>query len=224
MANRPPRYLQPFLHDLVTCLAAPVTVLSGADGQLRAEGAQGLLIAEVRHLSELVVEVDGRPPTGLGHQQVSAAEALFVGVVRDLGDRIADATVRVERRRRVDSQALREALVVVNDGRSEVRAAMTVRLASDLASVVAVKEGRPNEVVTPRRVSSSVIEWSRDSCRTTVSVDRPPDEVEWAEDHVVLRWELNLASRDRAQVTLDVSGHADPAGDAVFEAPGARPT
>src|SRR5688572_23921197 len=49
---------QPFLHDLVTCVRAPVTVLSSPDGQIRADGAQGLHWLDRRRLSSLLVTVD----------------------------------------------------------------------------------------------------------------------------------------------------------------------
>ncbi len=51
---------QPYLHELVACVRAPTCVLSGADGQIRHHGAQGMFHADVRHLAELVVAVDGR--------------------------------------------------------------------------------------------------------------------------------------------------------------------
>ena len=57
--------LQPFLHDLVTVLAAPTQVLSARTGEVGADadraGAQGVLHADVRVLSRVVVEVDGLP-------------------------------------------------------------------------------------------------------------------------------------------------------------------
>ena len=58
---------QPFLHELVACVRAPTCVLSGADGQIRHLGAQGMFHADVRHLAELVVAVDGVEPAVVGN-------------------------------------------------------------------------------------------------------------------------------------------------------------
>src|SRR5689334_22727910 len=91
----------PALHELVSCLAAPTTALSGADGQVRPGGAAGVLHADLRVLAELVVTVDGREPVAVGHTLTDAAGAVFVAVLPWLGDPQADPTVRLERHRRV---------------------------------------------------------------------------------------------------------------------------
>ncbi|WP_143162586.1 glycogen debranching N-terminal domain-containing protein, partial [Couchioplanes caeruleus] len=46
--------MQPLLHDLVVTVAAPLSALSGTDGQIRAAGVQGAFHADVRVLSEAV--------------------------------------------------------------------------------------------------------------------------------------------------------------------------
>jgi hypothetical protein len=223
VTTHPPRDVHPFLHDLVTCLCAPATLLSGVDGQVRADGAQGLLAADVRHLSELVVAVDGVPPTAIGHQQVSADSALFVGAVRELGDPIADPTVRLERRRLLAASGLQEAIALVNDGRTAVRAVLTVRLACDLALLEAVKRGRRTAAVPPRAEPGVLAAWDRGPWRTTVSTEAGPgpDAVVVAGDHVLLTWQLDVPSRDRADVVLTVACavHHAAAGEVVFHAP-----
>lgn len=90
---------QPFLHELVTVLAAPTVALSGADGQLRPGGTQGVLSADRRILTELTVTLDGVEPTPLGYRLGAAEAATFTGVARQLGDAGADPTVLVRRDR-----------------------------------------------------------------------------------------------------------------------------
>ena len=56
---------QPFLHDLVTLVAAPTQVLSARSGGVsatpRSPSAQGLYHADLRILSEIELLVDGQP-------------------------------------------------------------------------------------------------------------------------------------------------------------------
>ena len=73
---------QPYLHELVTVVAAPGLALSDRDGQLTGDGATGIYLADRRVLSRLVVGVDGREPAPVGGQSLDTATARFVGVVR----------------------------------------------------------------------------------------------------------------------------------------------
>ena len=77
---------QPYLHELVTVVAAPALVLSDADGQLTGAGATGVYLADRRVLSRLVVGVDGREPAKVGGQSLDTRTARFVGVTRHLGE------------------------------------------------------------------------------------------------------------------------------------------
>ena len=56
------QYLQPLLHDLTAAVHAPVSALSGHDGQVRGQGVQGVFYADCRVLSEAVLRVDGQEP------------------------------------------------------------------------------------------------------------------------------------------------------------------
>ena len=76
---------KPYLHELVTVVAAPGLALSDADGQLTGAGATGVYLADRRVLSRLVVGVDGREPATVGGQSLDTRTARFVGVVRHLG-------------------------------------------------------------------------------------------------------------------------------------------
>ncbi|MDT5174642.1 MAG: hypothetical protein QOG37_1893, partial [Mycobacterium sp.] len=61
MANT--TFQQPWLHSLVSTLRAPTVVMTSSDGQLRAEGAQGVLYADIRVLSLAVLTIGGVEPT-----------------------------------------------------------------------------------------------------------------------------------------------------------------
>lgn len=139
---------QPFLHALVSCVRAPVTAMSGADGQIRTGGAAGVYALDTRWLSELVVSVDGAEPLAVGHRLVGRSQAEFVGAAMTVGDAdIDDPTVRLVRSREVTASGLRETIRLINDGRRDVDAVVQLRLGCDLASVVDVKAGRASAAV-----------------------------------------------------------------------------
>ena len=159
---------QPYLQGHVTCLSAPATWLSGVDGQLRA-GADGLYVADRRVLSRLVVTVNGREAVPVRASSRTAAEALFVGVLPDLGDGGADPTVWLERTRRATPTGGTETLVLRNASRGTVEVHVDVAAAADLASVSAVKNGfsGTHEPPSPGR---GRWEWSTaDGLRSTLS-------------------------------------------------------
>jgi len=101
---------QPWLHELVTVLSAPTVALSDPSGQIRPGGAQGVMHADVRVLSEAVLDVDGAEPAPVSGGLLGARTARFIAVPRALGDDIADPTVRVERERTVLPGEVRERL------------------------------------------------------------------------------------------------------------------
>ena len=140
---------QPFLHELVACVRAPTCVLSALDGQIRATGAAGLFHGDVRHLAELLVHVDGRPPLPVGHRLLDHGRVSFVAALAGVGDPIADPTVRLERVRQATAHGLVDVLTVVNDARRAVQPVVTVRAAADLAPLSAVKHGAATALVTP---------------------------------------------------------------------------
>ncbi|MGH3762407.1 glycogen debranching N-terminal domain-containing protein [Actinophytocola sp.] len=207
-----------FTHELVTAVRAPAAVLSDRDGQLRQRGAQGFLVADVRHLSELTVLVDGEPAAPVGHWTESAAASRFVGAVIGLGDDIGDPTVRLERGRRVEADTLTEAIALVNDARTEVAATVSVRLAADLAPILAFRHGRPTTPVTPHQTDGALAGWAAGSCTTTAAADRTPDRVELAADHVRLDWDLRVPARATATVTLRITA-TSATEDPVVRAP-----
>ena len=140
--------LQPFLHDLVTVLAAPTQVLSDRTGDLDAAGrpvAEGVLHADVRVLCTARVEVDGRVGEHIA-TVTGAGGVTFTALLRDVGvglGRSADPQVRLDRERTVTPGALRERLRLTSVLPQDVPVTVSVAFAGDLASIEAVKAGRP---------------------------------------------------------------------------------
>ncbi|MGN6302764.1 MAG: glycogen debranching N-terminal domain-containing protein [Angustibacter sp.] len=214
---------QPFLHDLVTCFRAPTAVLSSADGQIRAHGAQGALHADVRVLSEAVLRVDGTLPEHLSTTPGRrSGDAHFTGVVRSMGAPGPDPTAVVERWRQVRPGAVEERLVLVNGADGEVTARVELDLAADHAGIDAVKAGRPVAEARLLRDGDDVRGWSG----ADVEVELAAGDAEvlvladGSADGVVrvrLAWHVRLGARSRRELTWALRAHDHDA--AVVAAP-----
>ncbi len=210
---------QPFLHDLVSVLAAPTAALSGTDGQLRPGGTQGVLCADRRLLSHFVLTVDGHEPEPVGHALGGASEATFTAVVRQLGDPGADPTVLVHRQRSVRSDGLTERIILTSRAHQDVTAELQLRLGTDLAAMPAIKDGTATGYVAPEQdaagtepAESGTVRWSTPdgtaaAVRTTpVAARRTIDDT-----GADLAWPVTLAPGDSWTLTVELDATGGPA-------------
>jgi glycogen debranching enzyme len=179
--------LQPLLHELTVAVHAPVSALSGPDGQIRARGVQGVFYADCRALSEAVFRVDGREPEPVMHTLDGPHAARFVALVRGLGDAGPDPTVRVDRIRRVVPDGLVEEIHISSTASAPVRATLTVDLGCDLAPMGSVRHGGTGGR-RPARRSGAELAWSSGS--TSVRVSAADAEVLTAPAR--LRWPVEI--------------------------------
>lgn len=163
-------YLQPFLHDLVTTFAAPTQVLSNRTGDIRAShegpGAQGVVHADIRVLSTVVVTVDGREPEHIA-TSVGSTSVQFSSLLRHVGaDLVAvpDPQVRLDRRREVSPGLVSETLTFSSVLPADVATTVSVDLASDFVSIEAIKVGvgsSPHELTIEQ--IDGALRWSSDT-------------------------------------------------------------
>src|SRR5689334_3239695 len=133
---------QPYLHELVSCVAAPATWLSGPSGQV-SDGADGLYAADRRLLSRLEVTVDGQRPVPIFGGTAGAGRARFVGVLRQLGDDGPDPTVTCVRERETTGNGGRETITIENRSHRPIDAVVEVHAGTDLVPISIVKQGGP---------------------------------------------------------------------------------
>ncbi|HSZ42688.1 MAG TPA: glycogen debranching N-terminal domain-containing protein [Trebonia sp.] len=205
---------QPWLHELVTVLSAPTVALSDHGGQIRPEGAQGVLHADVRVLSQAVLEVDGVEPTPISGGLLDGARARFVSVPRALGnDDIVDPTVRVERERTVTPGEIRESIRVISFADVGVDASLTLTMAADLAELTEIKSARADgPPVAPHRAGTG-LSWEKGSLRAVLSapgatVELPADagaDIRAGAGRATLRWPVRLTGRDTCEITWRLS-------------------
>ena len=210
---------QPYLHELVTVVAAPALALSDADGQLTGAGATGVYLADRRVLSRLVVGVDGREPATVGGQSLDTATARFVGVVRHLGDPGPDPTVFVERARTISPRGLRETIRLVSRAREPLTCTVNLELDADLADIAEVKSGRPTATppCRPDLDGAGTVRWPvADGIAVIATLAPEPDETRTAAPSRVLAgWDVALPARGRWEATVEVTATAPGAPPAA---------
>ncbi|MEV7966439.1 glycogen debranching N-terminal domain-containing protein [Sphaerisporangium sp. NPDC088356] len=208
--------LQPLLHDLVSVVLAPTSALSGADGQIRPDGAQGFFHADSRALSEVGLLVDGREPEHIGHALTGPGGARFVSLLRWLGDPGPDPTVRLDRARQVTPGGMEETIDIVSASSATVTATVTIDLECDFAPIEVVKSGGDTSPAASASGAPGSLSWGSHGIRVTVTGDGAHAETGTAGRGARLRWEVTLSPRGRATLRWKTGVH-DP--KAVVTAP-----
>ncbi len=213
--------LQPFLHDAIVLVKAPDICVCGRDGAIRS-GADGLYHGDRRALSRLEFAVDGVAPTPIQAVNLGANAALFLGVVRGLGEHGPDPAVTVEVRRRLTGGVLTDTVTVTNSGRATVSCQLQVHAGCDLADMSDVKSGRAG---TPVAASAGTdgLDWIAGPDRVRLAAEPAPSSIDAADG--TLGYALALEAGTHFSCTLRIQPpvmHAD-ADWAAFTAGGSTP-
>lgn len=205
---------QPFIHQAIICVRAPVLVVSHQDGQLRG-GAQGYYVSDTRLISRLVLTLDGREPEPVDSQLLASGEATFLAVHRRACDPTPDPTVTVRRRRRAAPDW--EEITIANHGRSALTLPLRVDVDCDQSDISAVKSGRSDDELPAGRRSTG-LSWThpRLGAEVALSCEPAPDKVDAGQS--ALTWDLHIAPAESWSVRLRVET-AGPSAPAPVGAP-----
>ena len=215
-----PQPLQPFLHDLVSQVAAPTQVWSTPDGQVvpRTDGAAGvlgLLHGDVRLLSGIEVTVDGDPGVPVAHRQRADGAVVFTSLLRQLDAahaRTGDPHVRLDRVRIVTPGRVTEELAVGSTLDVEVEVHVEVRLTPDASPMEAVRVGGQRVAVDLPADGGG---WSCDGIAVTVDAPGASRAVE--DGRLALRWAVTVPAH--GSVTAAWSAEAVDPAPVVVAAP-----
>lgn len=221
-----PQRLQPFLHDVITTFAAPTQVLAARTGDVRGliggPTAQGVLHADVRVLSDVVVRVDGRSPEHIS-TRTGADVATFTSVVRQFGaeahGEAADRVARLDRERRVSPGVITESVILTSAMTAPIACTLEIALRSDFAPIEQIRVGDGGPLVAFPQPDGDFLTWS--NSEVSASVAAPGADVVLADDGetLVLRWALTIPARD--SVAVGWSAQISDTGGAVTAAEGA---
>lgn len=208
--------LQPFLHARILTVGAPTVAISGPDGQLSGQGADGLFHDDRRVLSWLVVSVPGVVLAPIHAEVDPEGGARFLAVVRGVGEHGPDPAVTLARHRSVREGQLEERLVVHNAGGQSVRFALEAGVGADLATLDEVKRGGGRDPVAAELSGDQVV-WRSPELSVNASLSggtaRP------CAGGALLSTEIALAGGESWEGQLRVAVEAAPA---LFPAPSCR--
>ncbi len=210
--------LHPLLHELVILVAAPTQVLSGADGQIRAEArtAHGLLHADCRVISEATVTVGspgGAEDSGKAAEPIAidntGRSATFTGLLRELNDEPSpDPELRLDRERSVLPGVLTEQLRISSVLDAPVECILRLRLATDLAGIALIRSGTETTTIElPEPEDEHSVSWADE--RTSTKITAPDGQLRrTADGHaMIIEWPVTVPARGtverswRAEVT-----------------------
>lgn len=210
-----------------TLVLGTTFAVSGPDGDMSGEGAQGLFVRDARVLSRWRLRVDGGPVQPLGGFTTVPSEGVFVARAQ-VRDGKPEPTLLVERRRSVGS-AMTEELVLRNYGPEPAGVSISIEVRADFADLFSVKVGSPTgpEAV---EISAEPEMWSArtgsGSSQRRVVVSAPgatvtPDALTY---RVVVppagTWRTTLVVSERGTITTEAEQAHQPT--AVHSTPAAK--
>lgn len=205
-----------------------VTVIAGltfaiSDERGDARGAHdGLIAADVRHLSRLELLVDGAPLLHLGAGVIGAGAVRFRAYVPRPGAG-PDATIEVSRERRVMPGGLREEVEITSWDHGPVDLRLTLRAEADFADIFEVRQASGPAVRRARSPSGDADHVrfdDPDGGRATVMALEPPaDDWEAGDRH----WDARVVrgSPWRLRIDVEAVGGRSPDPTMAPEQPGA---
>ncbi|NLU73127.1 amylo-alpha-1,6-glucosidase [Streptomyces sp. HNM0575] len=177
--------------------------VSRPDGQI-SEGPDGFYHGDRRALSMLVAFAEDVPNASISGGPDSADRASFRTVLRGLAEHSPDPAVTLERRRVVEPGRSVETLTLHNAGLTSVHIRLTLRAASDLASLEAIKSGRPVPDVAPR-IEPDGLTWSDGEFTARLACTPAPDGAELGPAEAAeLRYGVELGPAEAAELRYGV--------------------
>ncbi len=144
-----PQSRQPFVHDLITVLAAPTQVLSQRSGEIATSvdrpTVQGVIHADTRVLSGLSVTIDGEPGEHLA-TALDGNQAQFTFLLPTVGTGIVasgDQSLRLDWFRVVEPGSMAETLLISSPLPTATEVDVMVVLSSDFAPLESIRLGKP---------------------------------------------------------------------------------
>lgn len=193
--------LQPLLHDLASCVAAPGVLLTALDGQLRGGGVGGWYVADTRLLDRWEVAVEGSELDVVLSERRGTSRHAFSYVARSVGDlSTPDPTVRIDRVRRLQADHVLEELTLESTGGEPVEVVLRVDLGTDLSSMSEIKQGRSGARVRATAVPDG-LEWTSSEGSVRV-VAETAVETDVDADSGRLAWRLTLDRGSPQRVSL----------------------
>jgi glycogen debranching enzyme len=202
-----PQPHQPFLHDLITVLAAPTQMLSQRTGEIAAfsdrQTVQGLIHADVRILSELAVKVNGHPWEHLATTFQDANRAQFTLLLPTVASDIVspDPQLRLDCFRRIEPGQLSETLVISSQLPRTTEVDFAVELSCDFARLNVIKAGQPTRARPIPVISGDHFAWVEEDIALSLETDGADLQLSEDRCQLTLRWHVVVSAHGEVSVS-----------------------
>ena len=198
--------LQPLLHDLLWAAAAPTQAWSAPDGQIRASGAQGIFHGDTRLLSTAVILVNGLEPESIASGATDPGTVEAISLVRSIEGPTPDPALRLRRRRTAEPGHIDETVVLESGLTHDIELEVSLRLASDLATMDTVKAGH-SPVAHEAKDDGAGVVWRDEAGRPRVRVSSPSGAlVDMSEPRAPrLVWTVRVPAVGTASISWDLA-------------------
>ena len=195
----------------LTIVAETCFCISSRSGDIRADYPHGLFYADLRHLSQFEVLVDGRTPE---HLSATVCDHVCAQTAARATAAEARHPLLLFRQRTLGAR-VREELTLHNYEHDDVDCEVEIRVDADFAGIFAVKEGaRPDATASVVEVDERSIRFADASrATTTIAADRPMEVVEWR----TLRFSARVPEAGVWRLCLEISFDG-PAGSTAPDA------
>jgi glycogen debranching enzyme len=201
-----PQQYQPFLHDLITVLAAPTQVLSRSSGEIASwddrQTIQGLIHADVRVLSALTVTINGDPGEHLATElEGNCAQFTFLLPAARAGLGVAaDAQLRLDWFRLVEPGQLAETLMISSQRLDAIEVDLRVELACDFAPLELVRVGQPTTAAPFPEPSGDHFAWVHEDMALSLVAEGANLAVSDDHSRLTLHWRVAVPADGQVDV------------------------
>jgi hypothetical protein len=202
-----PQPHQPFLHDLITVLATPTQMLSQRTGEIEAfsdrQTVQGLIHADVRILSELVVKVNGHPGEHLATTFQDANRVQFTFLLPTVASDIVspDPQLRMDCFRGIEPGQLSETLVISSQLPRSTEVDVAVELSCDFARLDVIKAGQPTSARPIPIISGDHFAWVEEDIAVSLEADGADLHLSDDRCQLTLQWQVMVPAHGEVSVS-----------------------
>jgi glycogen debranching enzyme len=200
-----PQPHQPFLHDLITVLAAPTQLLSQRTGEIATSAdrptVQGVIHADVRVLSGLTVKVNGESAEHLATLS-DGNRVQFTFVLPNIGVDVvaADPQLRLDWFRLVEPGQLTETLMISSQLPRAVEVDIDVELSADFARLELIKVGQstnPKPIPVP---AEDQLAWVEEDIAVSLAAEGATFQPSEDRSRLILQWHLAVPAHGEVSV------------------------
>ena len=200
-----PQPHQPFLHDLITVLAAPTQLLSQRTGEIATSAdrptVQGVIHADVRVLSGLTVKVNGESAEHLATLS-DGNRVQFTFVLPNIGVDVvaADPQLRLDWFRLVEPGQLIETLMISSQLPRAVEVDIDVELSADFARLELIKVGQPTNPKPIPVPAEDQLAWVEDDIAVSLAAEGAIFQLSEDRGRLTLQWHLTVPAHGEVSV------------------------